>query len=1010
MRSVRALAAATLFATAASARSAGAAHVDISVNPLLGADAPAERGWQPFGVRLRGLGPGISRGNVELTNGSDVSTRAPFAVSAGEQLLVELYSHDGFGRGLEVVVRDEDGTVAQRAPVPSLRGDSPLLVDLGRTARLEAALRGEHVAVRRFARAWAPTAGLDLTVTHPLVDARSGDLQLPDRALGYADATVVLVSSDVLAALPEKKADVLVDWVYAGGSLAVTIDGESALGNPRLVALFGGRTSLEPAKELAERLDFEMADPDGNSPASASYSKNSAAPSEAVAAKLARPKGGKLSPTRYGSSRELGLGEVHALAFDPTSPAFVDDQWVRRSVVDLVRDAWDRRTVIVVAGDAAFDDAHTDSTRKLLDPNEGSRWSIWFSAIVLVVYALLAGPLSFRRAARRGTPLRAFVELPIWSFSAAALIVLVGAFAKGGRARARRLSVVECGAGERRGAVVRFRALFASSADSLRVTATDPSSLLDITGSSHVGRAVLLGHDTAELVDLHGRPWETVLVREDGMIDLKGAVQFVGEGADLAVQNDLPRDLVAVVARVPDGDVRYFPRIRKGERVRLDRGKALALPPSAVPAPLAPTLPSPHRLDAYRFASLADADVTGTSQAWSAVEDAGRDGSDFWPDDRPALIGELQRGTTEKPGIRSSPWTTTASSCACSGVVDERTGASRDTPPARHASLRRQRRGRRSLARRPARGDLRVHRPERRRKDDDHPHHGDAPRAVLRQGGDRGHRRGATIRSPCGELIGYMPDHAGVYERITVREYLEFFAVAAGVTARRSASTPRSSSPNLGDAFGPARGDAQQGHAAAPAARAQCSFTIPGCSCSTSPRAISIRARASRCAILLIELSTLGKTIFLSSHILTELDDVCTSVGILERGRLLIAGPLATIGRATLASVVPSRDDATSVVAETSAAAGPAPARHRVRLRVLGEAGDHLALLRAYPGVHGVSASAGGWLAVEHAGDERLVATLVRALVGAGADVVAVEPERAELERIFLEVTKGRSE
>jgi hypothetical protein len=81
--------------------------------------------------------------------------------------------------------------------------------------------------------------------------------------------------------------------------------------------------------------------------------------------------------------------------------------------------------------------------------------------------------------------------------------------------------------------------------------------------------------------------------------------------------------------------------------VRLDRGKALSLPPSAVPAPLVPTLPSPHRLDAYRFASLADADVTGTSQAWSAVEDAGRDGTDFWPDDRPALIGELQGGDGE---------------------------------------------------------------------------------------------------------------------------------------------------------------------------------------------------------------------------------------------------------------------------------------------------------------------------------------------------------------------------
>jgi hypothetical protein len=76
---------------------------------------------------------------------------------------------------------------------------------------------------------------------------------------------------------------------------------------------------------------------------------------------------------------------------------------------------------------------------------------------------------------------------------------------------------------------------------------------------------------------------------------------------------------------------------------------------------------------------------------------------------------------------------------------------------------------------------------------------------------------------------------------------------------------------------------------------------------------------------------------------------------------------------------------------------------------VLGEAADHLPLLRETPGVQVVEANAGGWLAIAHAGDERFVAGLVRALVLAGAEVVGVEPERAELERIFLEVTKGRA-
>ena len=49
---------------------------------------------------------------------------------------------------------------------------------------------------------------------------------------------------------------------------------------------------------------------------------------------------------------------------------------------------------------------------------------------------------------------------------------------------------------------------------------------------------------------------------------------------------------------------------------------------------------------------------------------------------------------------------------------------------------------------------------------------------------------------------------------------------------------------------------------------------------------------------LLLELRGLGKTIFLSSHILTELSDVCTSIGILERGRLVVAGPIGEIAAA----------------------------------------------------------------------------------------------------------------
>jgi ABC-2 type transport system ATP-binding protein len=58
-------------------------------------------------------------------------------------------------------------------------------------------------------------------------------------------------------------------------------------------------------------------------------------------------------------------------------------------------------------------------------------------------------------------------------------------------------------------------------------------------------------------------------------------------------------------------------------------------------------------------------------------------------------------------------------------------------------------------------------------------------------------------------------------------------------------------------------------------------------------------------------------------------------------------------------------------------------------------------------GVESVSPGPSGTFVVKYAGDDQTVAHIVRALVASNVPVVGVEPDRNELERIFLEVTKG---
>ena len=285
--------------------------------------------------------------------------------------------------------------------------------------------------------------------------------------------------------------------------------------------------------------------------------------------------------------------------------------------------------------------------------------------------------------------------------------------------------------------------------------------------------------------------------------------------------------------------------------------------------------------------------------------------------------------------------------------------------------------------------------------------------------------------------IGYMPDHAGVYERVTVREYLEFFADAfriphLGVV---EAVLELTDLEKLQDkvVVTMSKGMKQRLQLARVLLHDPKVLVLDEPASDLDPRArIEIRD-------LLLELRSLGKTIFLSSHILTELADVCTSVAILERGQLVVAGPISEIAdrlevrRAALAIghelpaqarmpqaplpapvVIPGAtpgEPPAEVPAAPAVTPGGVPipqtARRRLKLRVLSDPNHAARLIVNGPGILEVDVAPGGLIMVSYVGAEQLVAQVVQHLVMNGVAVVGVEPERNELERIFLEVTKG---
>jgi len=230
--------------------------------------------------------------------------------------------------------------------------------------------------------------------------------------------------------------------------------------------------------------------------------------------------------------------------------------------------------------------------------------------------------------------------------------------------------------------------------------------------------------------------------------------------------------------------------------------------------------------------------------------------------------------------------------------------------------------------------------------------------------------------------VGYMPDTFGVYDGMKVWEFLDFFAVAYGIPRTRRRQV-------IGDVLELLdltykRDDFVNGLSRGMKQRLCLAKTLvhdpPVLILDEPASGLDPRARLEMKA-LLKELRRMGKTILISSHILSELADCCTSIGIIERGQLLMHGPIDEVYRRIRGNRI-------------------------IQIRINGPMDQGLSIVRSSPHTRDVQVDA-RQITVELETNDEGVAELLRQLMNADVGLRSYAEKDPTLEDVFMLVTKG---
>lgn len=231
-------------------------------------------------------------------------------------------------------------------------------------------------------------------------------------------------------------------------------------------------------------------------------------------------------------------------------------------------------------------------------------------------------------------------------------------------------------------------------------------------------------------------------------------------------------------------------------------------------------------------------------------------------------------------------------------------------------------------------------------------------------------------------IMGYMPDFFGVYDNLKVNEYLDFYGDVVGLT-KEEKSTVIPDLLELVDLSNKkkeyvdslSRGMKQR------LCLARSLIHNPKLLILDEPASgMDPRARVQMKEILK-ELRRMGKTILISSHILPELSELCTNIGIIERGRIVECGRVEHIMKK---------------VNKTNS----------MKIKVLDSIDKAVRVLKEEPIVSNLY-NDDNIIEFDFEGEEKDISQIVKKLLNNDIPVISFSPIESNLEEIFMKVTRG---